>query len=76
MFGNYSADQWAAMICEKYSTTIKSKACKKVLEVFKSNKVLFQHSFTVSKITPTNLQQAIALCAITAASHKHLRFIW
>ena len=76
MFGNHTVDEWATLICSNFTSTLKIKACKKWLDVFQSNKVLFQHSFAVSKISPTNLQQAIALCAITAASLKQLRFIW
>ena len=55
MFGNHTVEEWTAMICSNYTVALSTKASKKWLDVFQTNRVLFSHSFAVSKITPTNL---------------------
>jgi len=68
MFGQHTVDEWVAKISQNYVTSLQNKACKKWQDVFQANQAMFQHSFDVSKIYPTNLQQAIAL-----AQFQHCR---
>ena len=70
MFGQHTVDEWVTKISQKYVASLQNKACKKWQEVFQTNKAMFQHSFAVSQIHPTNLQQALALCAVSALSTR------
>ena len=70
MFGQHTVDEWVTKISQNYATSLQNKACKKWQEVFQTNKAMFQHSFAVAKIHPTNLQQALALCAVSALSTR------
>lgn len=41
MFGNHTVEEWTTMICSNYTTTLSTKASKKWLDVFQTNRVFF-----------------------------------